>query len=399
MIKKNKIKIAFKSPFDQAKYNFTRQLSLSTSVILFLLSIFYFIQKDFFFFPVIAGSAFAIITYFIITRTGKIKLAGIFAIASIDVIIITKLFIVSHFHYYEDFFWIMCITIFAFFVLGKVWGMATLIFNMAFTYAVFFLVRHQYITLIERPFTAMDEVNFAINLIIGTAIFITIVLELLKQNRMAEANYLSTHKELEAQHAEKTVMLREIHHRVKNNLQIITSLLRVQSNEIKDPLLISEFTEAINRISAIAKIHDKMYNNKSLNKIDLKDYLEDLVDDIIQSNTGTKVIKKDIYSTIEFIRPKELVPVALIFNELVTNSIKHAFSDQEEGRIVINATISAENVITITYSDNGKWVDRNDETSRIGLDLIESFVDQLDGKITLQKSPQTAYSITFTSHD
>lgn len=399
MSNKNNLPIAYKSPFDQAKYNFTRRLAIYTATILFLLSIFYFVQQDFFFYPVIAGSIFATITYFIVTKTGNIKLAGIFAIASIDVIIITKLFIVSHFHYYEDFFWIMCITIFAFFVLGRAWGIATLIFNMVFTYCVFFLVRHDLITLIDRPFTSMDEINFALNLIIGTSIFITIVLELLKQNRIAEANYLSTHLELEIQNEEKTVMLREIHHRVKNNLQIITSLLRLQSSEIKDPLVISEFTEAINRISAIAKIHDKMYNNKSLNKIDLKDYLEDLVDDIIQSNTGIKVIKREIYSTIQFIRPKELVPVALIFNELVTNSIKHAFVHQEEGLIEINATISPENEIKITYSDNGTWIDRFDDTSRIGMDLIESFVDQLDGKITLKKSPRTEYCIEFTSRD
>ena len=389
----------FKSPFDQAKFNFTKRLSIVTASILFLLGIFYFLQNDFFFWPVFAGSLFAILTYFILTQTGNIKLAGIFAIISIDVIIITKLFIVSHFHYYEDFFWIMCITIFAFFVLGKRWGIATLLFNMLFSYLVFFMVRHNLIQLIDRPYTKMDEINFALNLCIGSLIFILIVLELLKQNKQAEAQYYSTHLELEVQHEEKTVMLREIHHRVKNNLQIITSLLRLHAGELKDSRLTEEFSEAINRISAIAKIHEKMYHNESLSQINLAEYLEDLIHDILQSTANEKKVKTEINSNIEFIKPKDLVPVALIFNELVTNSIKHAFTNSVEGEILISALINEKNKITITYSDNGTWIERPENSTSLGLELIESFVDQLDGELIFEKQPNTHYIIRFEFKD
>ncbi len=392
-------KQTYKSPFDQAKYNFTKRLSVITSSILFLLGIFYFVQDDFFFWPVFAGSLFAILTFLILTKTGNIKLAGLFAVCSIDVIIITKLFIVSHFHYYEDFFWIMCITMFAFFVLGKTWGIGTLLFNMLFSYVIFFIVRHDMITLIVRPYTQMDEFNFAINLCIGSLIFIFIVLELLKQNQQAEAQYQTTHHQLEIQHEEKTVMLREIHHRVKNNLQIITSLLRLHSGELKDPRLTEEFSEAINRISAIAKIHEKMYINKSLNQIDLTEYLEDLIHDILQSTASEKKIKTQINSTIVFIKPKDLVPIALIFNELVTNSIKHAFDEKCEGLIFINATIDDNDLVSISYSDNGTWTEQSSDSTSLGLELIESFVDQLDGQLIFEKEPATRYLITFHFKD
>lgn len=392
-------KYQFKSPFDQAKYNFTKRLSILTAAILFLLGSYYFVQNDFFYWPSFGASTFALITYFILTKTGKIKLSAIFAILSIEFIIITKLFMVSHFNYYEDFFWIICISMFAFFVLDRRWGIGTLLFNMLFSYLVFFLVRHDKIELIDRPYNTMTEINFALNLSIGGLIFILIVLELLKQNKESEAQYLSTHHQLEIKHEEKTVMLREIHHRVKNNLQIVTSLLRLHANDLKDSRLTEEFTEAINRISAIAKIHDKMYNNENLSQINLAEYLEDLVSDILKSTASDKKINTEIHSTLQFVKPKDLVPIALIFNELVTNSIKHAFINSSNGFIKINAIIGPDNKVTIRYSDSGEWREQPSAANSLGLELIDSFVDQLDGTFNFEKTPQTQYTITFEMRD
>ena len=191
-------------------------------------------------------------------------------------------------------------------------------------------------------------------------------------------------------------MLREIHHRVKNNLQIVTSLLRLQSHELDDPRRTREFAEAIDRISAISKIHDKMYNNKALNQIDLSDYLEDLIKDLVESYANKRKIDTEITTNINAIPPKDLVPIALIFNELVTNSIKHGFKNQDRCKIQIDAFVTDENKVKLNYSDNGSWIAPNRESKSIGLELIDSFIDQLDGTYTVDKSEGTRYEIKYT---
>lgn len=393
MAKKRTASINLISPFDQAKYNFTKNLAILTGFVLFGLSFIYFFQDDFFFWPVIAGSAFAFITYFILVKTSNIKLAGIFAILSINIIIVTKFLTESQFHYFEDFFWIMCITIFAFFVLGKWYGILTLCANVIFAYIVFYAVRHSNFDLIERPYKPLDEVNFAINLSIGSFIFIRIVLELLKQNKLSEEQYLSVHKQLEIQHEEKTVMLMEIHHRVKNNLQIITSLLRLQSADMGKKSVEEIFSDSINRISAIAKIHDRMYNRESLNQINLQSYLSDLVSELISSYGSPKGVKAEVHSNVKKLDPKHLVPIALIFNELVTNSIKHAFKNTTKPEIQIEAKNETPRSIALIYNDNGKWIEPDPQANSIGLELIESFVAQLDGTLKILKTNGTTFII------
>ena len=380
-----------KSPFEKAKYLFTKRLSLFTAIVLGFLSIFYLIQQDIFFYPVIAGSIFALITYMIVSRTRYIRLAALFAILSIEVIIITKLFVTSQFHYFEDFFWIMCLVVFAFFVLGKVSGMTTLIFNVCAVYTAFYLERNDIINLYQRPENPIDEINFAVNLVIGVTIFSAIVIELLRQNDAAKREYQTTHKQLEITSEEKTVMLKEIHHRVKNNLQIITSLLRLQANEIKHTDQKAVFTESINRIAAIAKIHDQMYQSEQLNRIDMGKYIENLIQELIQNYAVNKDVTYSLTSNVEKINPNNLIPIAIIINELVTNSIKHGFKGKMKGQIDIQAERVEENGVLLTYHDDGEWKEPDVNASSIGLELIDSFVEQLDGEMSNQVSNGTTF--------
>lgn len=383
----------FKSPFDQAKYNFIKRLSIFTATILFALSIAYFFKHDLFFWPVFSGSICCFITYFIITKTKLIRASGIFANISINIVIAGRIILHPEYHYFEDFYWIICITLFAFYVIGKKWGIGTLAFNILLLIGAFIYVQLQPNGAFYRPTENYDIVYFIINMVIGSIILISVVLELLRQNKIAEEQYSSTHKELEIQHAEKSTMLREIHHRVKNNLQIITSLLRLQAYELNEEREKAIFSESINRISAIAKIHDRMYDSKSLNKIDLKTYLESLVTDLVQSYGNTIHIRADIKASEQAILPKDLVPIALIFNELVTNSVKHAFKDLDTGSIQIQAQSLPEHQLALTYSDNGKWVEPENSRNSLGLELIESFVEQLDGTLSLEKENGTVYHI------
>ena len=188
-------------------------------------------------------------------------------------------------------------------------------------------------------------------------------------------------------------MLREIHHRVKNNLQVITSLLRLQSNELKDREAIHQFSDMINRVSAMAMIHEKMYQSESLNQIDLKVYLETLVDDLISSYAGNTIILTEIESDIKDIDPKFLVPIALIFNELVSNSIEHAFKNKKAGTIKISAHRNDQS-INVIYADDGQWENPKKESS-FGLELIETFTEQLDGNCQRTTGNSTQYNFEF----
>jgi two-component sensor histidine kinase len=233
----------------------------------------------------------------------------------------------------------------------------------------------------------------------GGILFSFLIIQFLKENKEMARKYLVANSELQLLNEEKTVMLKEIHHRVKNNLQIVTSLLRLTTSEVDDPKVLDKFSEAIDRISAIAKIHDKMYNNKALNKIDLSDYLEDLIRGLLDSYTDKNSVQAEITSNINFIPPKYLVPIALIFNELVTNSVKHAFKDQKNGKILIDAFVVDDNRVKLSYADSGVWAEPVESAHSIGLGLIDSFVEQIDGTCELDKTDGTSYVIRFKIED
>jgi two-component sensor histidine kinase len=242
-----------------------------------------------------------------------------------------------------------------------------------------------------------DQLDYYMNIVFGLITITYLIIRFIKENNYATNQYIKTNFELtqtnilvSKQNDEKTVMLKEIHHRVKNNLQIITSLLRLQSRELKDIESIQHFKDATNRIIAMALIHDKMYQSDSLSKINLLNYLNKLIDDLILSYSIEIPINKTIKSDIHLISPKSLVSIALIFNELVSNSLKHAFKTTEKGTINIQVMNSKENTI-ITYTDNGIWLEKQKDYS-FGVELIETLTEQLDGELTRDISNGTTYT-------
>ncbi|MBK9192832.1 MAG: sensor histidine kinase [Crocinitomicaceae bacterium] len=185
-------------------------------------------------------------------------------------------------------------------------------------------------------------------------------------------------------------MLKEIHHRVKNNLQVITSLLRLQSREIEDEKTKAQFQDAVQRIIAMSLIHEKIYQNENLSKIDLKDYLDTLAADLIHTYADNIKITLDINSALDRLGNNTLVPVALIFNELISNSLKHAFNDLDHGHIKVELFPREKNMFELMYKDNGKWSEPVKEGS-FGLELIETLTEQLDGKVERKSENGTVY--------
>ncbi|MEL7269946.1 MAG: tetratricopeptide repeat protein [Bacteroidota bacterium] len=215
-------------------------------------------------------------------------------------------------------------------------------------------------------------------------------LELEEKNALLKQN----EQELIKSNKEKEVLLKEVHHRVKNNLQIINSLLSIQarqSNKIGD---IDEFLHnSQSRLQSIALIHETLYASESLAKVDMDLYLERLSDYIMTLSTlevhKIKVIKSFGKHSLDIQR---VVPIGLIFSELMMNALKHAFPDNS-GQLELSF-VKKEDTYLLKVTDNGSGFDENDKKS-LGLELVQLLTEQLQGKITFKNYKGTQTTLEF----
>ena len=200
---------------------------------------------------------------------------------------------------------------------------------------------------------------------------------------------------ISVQNEEKTVMLKEIHHRLKNNLQILTSLLRLQSRELESPEAIAKFKDATHRVIAMSMIHEKMYQTEELSSMGLNEYLEGLTKDLVSSYQSGYDVRIKINCTVESVGLKSIVPLALILNELISNSLKYAFDEYDDCTIDINFHHYDGLKCKLEYSDNGTWKEPNKKGS-FGLDLIDSLTHQLEGTLKTTTYPHTTFEFIFS---
>lgn len=218
---------------------------------------------------------------------------------------------------------------------------------------------------------------------------------IIKRKKISEQRLKESLIELKKQDEEKKVLLQEIHHRVKNNLQVVSSMIRLQANVNKDPNVVKTLNEAIDRIKTIALIHDKIYKSTEVSVIRIDEYIHSLYSDLeLQFSLGKKVTL-NIESKNIVVNVDTVVPLALILNELITNSFKYAFEDQENPKIKIEFKIIDEYHLEMIYFDNGQWL-KNDESDYFGSSLIQIFTDQLEGDFKLHKEDSgTQYNFIF----
>ena len=196
----------------------------------------------------------------------------------------------------------------------------------------------------------------------------------------------------------KNTMLAEIHHRVKNNLQIISSLLKLQSAHITDKRALELFQNSRDRVKTMALIHDALYRSKDLANIDFAYYVRKLVTQIFISyniNSNLIELKLDIQDVLVDINTA--IPCGLIINELVSNSLKYAFPEGRKGEI--NISFTQKNLVnTLCVKDHGigisKKIDLENSTT-LGLTLVSSLTKQLNGTLKLEKVKGTSFKITF----
>ncbi len=204
-----------------------------------------------------------------------------------------------------------------------------------------------------------------------------------------------TEENLKASLREKELLLQEVHHRVKNNLQIIISLLNLNIRSLNDENAKRIFKESIGRIRTISLIHEKLYLSKNFEMIDFAEYIKSLVYHIYSSNSvDARRIKPVISIDNIKLNITQAIPCALIVNELITNSLKHAFPENEEGKIWIKMWREGDNFI-MEIGDTGIGMPPNHRENSIGMMIVESLVQQLNGEIAMRKGKGTVYIIKF----
>lgn len=197
---------------------------------------------------------------------------------------------------------------------------------------------------------------------------------------------------------EKDQLLKEIHHRVKNNLQIIYSLLNLQSDFVTDPNQLLILKECQNRIKSMALVHEMLYSSADLSGISLESYINSLAHHL--SFTYVKPVQRIevINSTDKSISLKidQMIPLGLVLNEIVSNSLKHAFHG-DEGKIMISTMLNGDS-ITVNVSDNGRGLPKgfnHEKDGNLGMQLIFLLAEQLDADVKLHSDNGVHYAIKF----
>lgn len=196
---------------------------------------------------------------------------------------------------------------------------------------------------------------------------------------------------------EKEMMIKEIHHRVKNNLQIVKSLIRFQMDQVQDPKVNELFNECVNRVSAMALVHEQTYLSKDLANVDVNTYLRHLTRDLCQAYTIHTKLQLDIRINVPTLGVDTLIPLGLLINEIISNSLKYAFTGRTEGTIFVHMNGDVQNGLHLRIGDNGVGLpDRSGwkNPQSLGMELIHTLTDQLDSRIELADGPGTVYELT-----
>jgi PAS domain S-box-containing protein len=207
-------------------------------------------------------------------------------------------------------------------------------------------------------------------------------------------------EQIKASLKEKEVLLQEVHHRVKNNMQIISSLFSLQSGHIKDKQALEIFKSSQNRVRSMALIHERLYKSKDMARVDFADYVQSLTTHLFSSyGINTNVIKLHIDIKDVSLDINTAIPCSLIINELVSNSLKHAFPTGKKGEIKISIHTKNKNEIELLVSDNGVGFPKKMDfrkTDSLGLHLVNLLAeDQLHGDIKLDRTKGAIFHIKF----
>ncbi len=199
---------------------------------------------------------------------------------------------------------------------------------------------------------------------------------------------------------EKEVLLKEVHHRVKNNMQVISSILNLQSSYVRDNYALNLLKECQNRIKSMAFIHESLYQSKNFESVNFSEYVTTLSKNLVHTySINTKKIRLILTLDNLMLNLDTSIPCGLIINEIISNSLKYAFPDNRDGIIFVNLKV-VNNKVNIEVGDNGVGIPESvniKNTQTLGLQLVDTLVEQINGTIKLSRKKGTIFSIEFNN--
>jgi two-component sensor histidine kinase/GAF domain-containing protein len=211
--------------------------------------------------------------------------------------------------------------------------------------------------------------------------------------------YYDAERKLQSALREKDVLLKEVHHRVKNNLQVISSLLSLQAQYVSDDSARAVFASSQGRVQSIALVHEKLYQSRDLSHIRLAEYIETLTGDLLRAHSAAERGISSIVEVADLSLPVDVaIPCGLIVNELVSNALKHAFTTATSGTVRVRALRPSPDFIELSVTDDGSGLPQGvdpGETGSLGLDLVFTFAEQLGAEVEITRKHGTTFVFRF----
>ena len=250
----------------------------------------------------------------------------------------------------------------------------------------------------------LDKVTFIRNATLVATILLLALAGILfnqyKQKQKANTIIIQRNEQLNSLLREKEWLLKEIHHRVKNNLQIIISLLNTQSRFLNNKEAIEAIAQSRHRMYAMSLIHQRLYQSENTTSVNMQTYINELVGYLKTSFDSGKQINFQLSIDIIILDIAQAIPVGLILNEVITNAIKYAFTDVESGNVSIKMQYNLQQKVLLEVSDNGKGLPVNfdrDNYSSMGMRLINGLTEQINGKFIIENKNGVTVYLEFTS--
>lgn len=334
--------------------------------------------------PSLLGLAFIFLQFYIFKRFRSIWWPAFILCLLVSLIVCFNINFNNETIHIVEPFWMIVIVVFAVFMIGVKWAIfISMVLMVGFS---FFVVNklednlREFIDLIPSiKYFIIVEISAALIVLIYILSFFVATTKR-AEHALRTGNWLleENHNLVKKQNSEITVLLKEIHHRVKNNLQVVNSLLRLQSVQIDDERSREVFEDAQHRIKAIALIHERMYKSPDLSNIDSEGYFRGLAEDLLRQSSVNQSISLNIHIQLAKWSQDIVVPMGLLLNELIANSVEHGKLG-DDGVIRIELTEQEEGCRLI-YSDNGVGFNEG-STSGFGLELIQTLCEQLNGQM------------------
>lgn len=321
-----------------------------------------------------------------------------------SIVVITEVFFYTHYLGWNSGFYYYIFLIPAVFLIGDKWknDTSTYFYSSIFTIILVLFItcfnKESFVPISSDVSSFVNISNFSL-----TGIVILIVISYFSktvtknENELLNLNTALTEQNLKiaSQHNNLRVLMKEIHHRVKNNLQMVNSLLRLQTYEIEDENIVELFNVSRQRVLSMAKLHEKMYGSEDLQHINIHEHFESLIKGLLDSYAIDKEIILDLKVENTILEIDTLIPLGLLINEIATNSLKYAFTNQKKGVIKLHLKQLNNQEYEMIIGDNGIGVDLEKTKSGLGLKLIKAFTKQLNGSIEQLNTPGTVFKLTF----